>query len=153
MSDRIPSSEIVRRGIRQRDLYWDQQRQQIGIHGNAFVLSRKGEGELSVFRAALEEPARTFERLSLSRVLAELSVERVCDLGLEVVDRAEPDNPAHAAILGLPTPDFDDPHAVETDLAQVKGEELTRLVSDLRYRPEPIEALVEELIRKGKVVG
>src|SRR5262249_36008687 len=54
MSDRIPSSEIVRRGIRQRDLYWDQQRQQIGIHGNAFVLSRKDDGELSVFRAAGE---------------------------------------------------------------------------------------------------
>jgi hypothetical protein len=48
MNDRIADTEILRRGIRFRDLTWDGQRQRLIIGTAAFTLRASDHGELSV---------------------------------------------------------------------------------------------------------
>src|SRR5438128_2485844 len=72
MADPIAADEVLRRGILLRDLYWDEQQQEGRIARQAFLLRLRDQGELSVFRAALESPEKTFERLQRSEALAEL---------------------------------------------------------------------------------
>src|SRR5437588_8720054 len=109
MNHEIADTEVVRRGILFRHLAWDRHRQRILIGPESFLLRRNDAGGLSVQRASLETVAETFQRLPRSEAVAELLAEDVRNLGLDVEPRPGRANPAHAAILNLPIPDFQDP--------------------------------------------
>jgi hypothetical protein len=149
MNDEIADAETVRRGILFRHLAWDRRHQRILIDPQAFLLRRNDAGELSVQRASLETVAETFQRLPRSEAVAELLAEDVRDLGLDVAPRPGRESPAHAAILGLPIPDFQNPNAPESVLARERSLELTRIRQGERYRIEVVEELVQRLIDAG----
>jgi hypothetical protein len=122
------------------------------IGTDAFTLRASDHGELSVHRASKETQAETFARLRLSDVLAEFSAESVRGLGLEVEPRPEDENPAHAAILGLPTPHRRRLDAPETVLAQDMALALIRLSEVAGYRDPTRDDLVQRLMEAGQVI-
>src|SRR5438445_11922550 len=124
MNSEIADTEIVRRGILFRHLAWDRHQQRILIGPQSFLLRRSDAGELSVQRASLETVPDTFQRLPRSEVVAELLVGDVRNLALDVEPRPGIDNSPHAAILGLPIPDFQNPNAPESLSAREKSLEL-----------------------------
>jgi hypothetical protein len=152
MGERLPRAEVLRRGILFRDLSWDHQRQRIGIGFEAFMLRPSDQGELSVYRAALETREQTFERLQRSEALAELEVGEVEEFGLRVEASSDPADPAHAVILGLPTPNRKDPHAPETAFAVEKARALAAISHVADHRTKPVDELVRRLIEAGQVV-
>jgi hypothetical protein len=143
----------LRRGILFRDLIWDGRHDRIRIGLNAFLLRPRDAGELSVQRVALETTAETFQRLPRSEVLAEMLTEGVHQLDLDVEARASAANPAHAAILGLPVPDFYDPDAAPSRAARARALELVDISEFAAHRTASLEALVQKLIEAGQVAS
>jgi hypothetical protein len=151
VKDEIAPGEVLRRGILFRDLYWDTATQRIEIGANAFLLRPRDAGELSGYRAALETTEATFQRLPRSEALVELTAQAIRKLGLEVEPRLRPESPAHAVILGLPAPNFQDPNAPESTLAAARAVDLVSLSHLTAHRTQPYDALVQRLIDAGQV--
>jgi hypothetical protein len=147
----IADGEILRRGILFRDLIWDRRQGRIQISLNAFLLRPRDKGELSVQCAALETTAATFQRLPRSEVLAEVLTERVRQLQLDVEPRPSAANPAHAAILGVPVPDFHDTDAPQSRAARAKALELVDVAEPVAHRTVSFDALVQRLIEADQV--
>jgi len=157
MSSEIADAERLLRGILFRHLYWDAGSGQIRVDHGAFLLRPADRGELSVQREALAATAAdayedTLRRLARSEAVASLAAGRVREMGLRVGPRPTAHNPAHAAILGLPEPDWADMAAPHSERAIDAATMLLALASLVAHRAQSVHALIEELVEAGQVV-